>query len=210
MHTMILLVALLGQTQTAPSNEITLMMHERFAYATMMRTAVIHGYLDRAMRHARQLNFALEEMSTVRIRQLAEAASKATTLAEAAQGIARVAEACGDCHEENKINVVVMGYQAPPLGQDLRARMGRHIWAADRMWEGLVAHSESSWVRGSKALAQDPFFTPDDEIRVPEEKLDELSSIAAEGEAAKRWTKRAEVYGRFLGACADCHETYTH
>lgn len=76
------------------------------------------------------------------------------------------------------------------------------------MWEGLVAHNQNAWVRGSRVLSRDPFFAPDDELRVPEEKLDDLSALASEAENAKGWKKRADLYGQFLAACADCHQAY--
>ena len=212
MNALMLLLTLYWMPAELDRSEVMLTMHERFAYATMMRTAIIHGHFDRAHRYADLLDESLKSadasLVTDQVLAAAREAAQAETISQAAAGIARVGEACGSCHEAREVELAFLGQQALPWGESLLARMGRHIWAADRMWEGLVTHSELTWERGARVLSRDPFFAPDDEMRVPEEKVYELSAIAAEAEAARRWDHRAAVYGRFLSACADCHQTY--
>ena len=157
MVTWILLLGLWAQADAAGDREVTLMMHERFAYATMLRTSLIHGFLERGLRHAGQLEGAIAEMNSPALVEAVGITARATSLDEAAAGAARIAEACGACHEQNDVRVVVLGENAAPWNNTLAARMGRHIWAADRMWAGLIGHSDEAWVRGAQLLVDDPF-----------------------------------------------------
>ena len=83
--------------------------------------------------------------------------------------------------------------------------MGRHIWAADRMWEGLVSHSLADWQQGAKMLARDPFLDSS-RSRVPADQIKQVSALAAEAAAPGSWKVRADVYGRFLATCTVCHQ----
>lgn len=204
------LIALLIAATPVPQKtgkELTLDMHERFAYAAMMRTALIHGYLDRARRHAAQLQSLLEDTESLRVAELAGQAAGAETVAEAALAIARVGEACGACHEDNRVRPQFLGQTPAPKGDSLVARMGRHIWAADRMWEGLIAHSPDAWQRGAKALGRDSIFHADSSD-LPAHRIAAVQEIARRAAAPQPWSKRAAIYGEFLAACSGCHQAY--
>lgn len=204
----LLLTALLA-TPEPGSVEWTLDMHERFAYSAMMRTAFIHDQVDRASRHAQQLEESLREHAdegTARVRDAAHRAASAETIVEQGAAIAQTAEACGACHEASQVQPMFGGRRGAPGGDSLAARMGRHIWAADRMWEALIAHSEPNWSRGARALSSQPFFFEGDEIG---DRIDAVRDIAVDAVNADDWAQRAEVYGRFLAACAGCHEDYS-
>jgi hypothetical protein len=81
----------------------------------------------------------------------------ATSIDEALRREVRVAAACASCH---------LGAQKPPVfaeptsvaiddgGQ--RARMARHQWAADRLWEGLVGAADHPWHMRLDVLAKTP------------------------------------------------------
>ncbi|MDJ0655415.1 MAG: hypothetical protein QNJ40_14730 [Xanthomonadales bacterium] len=209
MSWLIIFAALAAQVPETSGRELTLDMHERFAYAAMMRTAVIHGYPDRAKRHAGQLSELLDGTESQSLADIAGEAARAADDRELAVQVARVGEACGACHASNRVQPFFASRQPQePTGESLAARMGRHIWAADRMWEGLVSHSLASWQAGAKLLARDPFLMSSSS-KVPAERVQEVSDLATEAAAPGSWNKRAEVYGRFLATCVGCHEAYS-
>ena len=82
--------------------------------------------------------------------------------------------------------------------------MVRHLWAADRMWEGLVGPSDDAWLAGSSALAGS-LSLPSGNVRGPEELLRQVGALAGEAETATGQEARAEIYGRLLGTCSQCH-----
>ncbi|MEM9300894.1 MAG: hypothetical protein AAGE01_02215 [Pseudomonadota bacterium] len=114
MGTWILLIGLWAQAGDLPDREVTLMMHERFAYATMLRTSLIHGFLDRGLRHAGQLEEALDNMSSPALVAAVGATTGAETLEAAALGAARIAESCGACHQDNEVRVLIQSGQSAP------------------------------------------------------------------------------------------------
>ena len=205
MVTVLLLMSLWAETGDYEGREATLVMHERFAYATMMRTALIHGFLDRAKRHASQLEGAVEQMATDTLREATERARDAEDLPEAAMATARIADACGACHQSREVTVVVLGEDQPSWRDTVRARMGRHIWAADRMWAGLIGHDDGAWMRGAELLKSDPFLSTASSETIPASQLSALETLASEASVAPTWGARADLFGRFLGQCAACH-----
>ena len=90
--------------------------------------------------------------------------------------------------------------------------MLRHLWAADRMWEGLVGPSEEAWMAGAKAMAEtEPAlaraFRSSATAQVAEELLGEINLLATEALNAYDLGLRADVYGRLLGTCNRCHSS---
>ncbi|HEU4731886.1 MAG TPA: hypothetical protein VFT22_28520, partial [Kofleriaceae bacterium] len=72
------------------------------------------------------------------VRQRAAALAAAPSIDEACRREAQLAAACASCHVETRIQPEFD--VTPPVPPDLdtiQARMARHRWAADRMWEGL-------------------------------------------------------------------------
>lgn len=200
-------LALLATPAEKPSKALTLDMHERFAYAAMMRTALIHGYAGRARRHARQLHEVLQDADSQAVAALALRAAEAESVNDLALAVAQVGEACGACHEKNRVRPQFLGATQAPKGDSLVARMGRHIWAADRMWEGLIAHSPDTWQRGAKALSRESIFHADDGT-VPADRVAAVQEIARRASQPQPWARRAAVYGEFLAACSGCHQAY--
>jgi hypothetical protein len=86
-----------------------------------------------------------------------------------------------------------------------------HMWAADRMWKGLVTPSAVSWNNGVAALAGAPLT--EESFSADAENIDrvvalarEVHELAATGRRAPDLDARAEVMGRFLATCAECHQ----
>ncbi len=203
----LLLTLVLAPVPDRTGKELTLDMHERFAYATMMRTALIHGYPERARRHAGQLAELLSGTESEALAAIAREAAAAQDVGTMAAAVARVAESCGACHAENRVQPMFLGNPPQPKGDTLAARMGRHIWAADRMWVGLISRAVVPWQDGAQMLRKDPFFGAA-KAGVPEAQVRRVSEIAAEAIKPQSWESRAAIYGRFLASCAECHQAY--
>ena len=175
--------------------------HERYAFAPLMRDALVQGQLGRVRSYARVTGMLGGE--DPHIERIATVADSETGAAAAAL-IAGIAADCGGCHETAGAHRDrVRDY--PPMGSNLLARMGRHVWAAERLWEGLVWRSDEAWLAGASALGLDPFLTPANELQGLEERLAVVQGLAAEAADERHWPERADIYGRFLEGCADCH-----
>jgi cytochrome c553 len=87
--------------------------------------------------------------------------------------------------------------------------MDRHAWAADRMWEGLIAPSDAAWHEGVSELATVPSKAPKEQPALAPEFVRELREVRALGAEARRAhdaSGRAALYARVLTTCAGCHE----
>ena len=124
------------------------------------------------------------------------------------RGIAAAAHVCGECHTTLAVPVELVVVAAPPEKSGLIAHMHRHVWAADRMWQGLVGPSSGAWADAAAVLAESPLY------EAPEGKLmnDAARAFAVQvvdaGVAtltAASSTERIDLYGDFLGACGSCH-----
>ncbi len=191
-------------------------MHERFTRATLIQTAIVNGELETAQHWARQLAAIAPEavdFADLRARfgELAHAVSKSESLATAARRTATMANACGACHELHAVRPDRFESQiGAPGGTDLIDRMGRHGWAADRLWEGLVGRSEAAWTAGATTLVEAPLTR--EELGLSADRAAnlavELSALGREATATVRWAGRAETYGRLIARCAECHGIY--
>jgi mono/diheme cytochrome c family protein len=139
-------------------------------------------------------------------RQVADAQE----LSDAAEGLAQMGRTCGDCHRQNDVRPRFLMGTAPPTGSGAEAEMARHIWAADRMWEGLLAPDDFAWTSGAKAL-REGWLSPSevsveasDQQRV-RELVSQVYELGVAAEATEDPTLRGEVYGKFLTTCAECH-----
>ena len=91
--------------------------------------------------------------------------------------------------------------------------MQRHQWAADRLWDGLIAPSDTAWDRGMNMLVDVPLHpddvTDENSADVDTAALDRIArrihKLAGLGTIATTPTARSELYGEMLGLCADCH-----
>jgi cytochrome c553 len=122
-----------------------------------------------------------------------------------------MARVCGQCHREQGHSLELRDVQVEthtPKSDQIGSRMFRHAWAAERMWEGLMAPSEQSWRAGSMALAHAPARAPKVPSPVPEDFALELSALRDLGlraSAAESLDERTDVYGLTIATCAHCH-----
>jgi hypothetical protein len=85
--------------------------------------------------------------------------------------------------------------------------MLRHQWAADRMWDALVAHNDDAWTAGADLLVDAPLFR-DSKVELPEDLVklgNQVHDLGARARATPTWPARAQLYGEFLATCATCH-----
>lgn len=133
-------------------------------------------------------------------------ARRADSVEQAAVALGRLGSSCADCHRALGGPKMILG-EPPEPGASVKSHMARHQWAADRMWDGLIAPSTSLWVKGAEVMA-DARLTA--ERMAPE--TPEVDAIARrvhfQANAARllpvdEWGK---AYGEFVGTCAVCHE----
>jgi hypothetical protein len=202
-----------------PTEVIEDYMTDHFVIVTFGRDAVIDGDLE-ALREPLRA-FAGHRYETVatgawmpwiaEVQHAALLTSEAATLEAAASGIATMARACGGCHEATgggpSFEAGVRETTTPP-SDTLDARMARHQWAADRMWEGLTGPSDGAWEDGASALAHTPDGAPVTDPPLPPRFVAAMGvtrALADDALDAMTLQQRADVYGRFLATCAGCH-----
>ena len=200
-----------GQEEVPP-------MHRNFSRTVDIQTGVVQGDLERARRAAAWLvepenrsSFpasaqAYQEEMLRRASGIAAAPDLAAVSAQAGQ----LAAACGSCHEALDGGPhFVVGSDAP-RGQSQEAHMVRHIWAADRMWEGLVGPSEEAWLAGAEALSETgPALAEAFRASLPAGVLAgflaEVNALANQAMTSSGSDERPDTYGRILDTCHRCH-----
>jgi cytochrome c553 len=128
----------------------------------------------------------------------------------AAQELGKMGASCGACHQATGAQIIFAWVDPVPFSSETTAHMYRHIWAVDRLWQGLVGPSEEAWDAGAKVLTDLPLHRtrttagPGRRYRAEawEELVHELGATATED--ADQF-QRAELLGEILGACHNCH-----
>jgi cytochrome c553 len=191
-------------------------MHGRYGRVEGVRDALVVADLVAAQRLARGLDQPLSAKELPEaaaglhdaVPQRSKALLDAKTLPKGARAFAQVMLACGQCHQAADVS---WSFDEPgwPDGDELDDHMGRHVWAIDRMWEGLMLGDADRFDRGARRFAEAPLTG---EVPVEDEHPPGLSAIAArlhkrarQAERAKDMRERAAIYGDILAACGDCH-----
>jgi mono/diheme cytochrome c family protein len=138
------------------------------------------------------------------------ALAKEESIEGLARGAATLASRCGSCHLATTSITTFSWTEAPADDGDSKARMQRHLWAMDRLWEGLVGPSEMSWQEGTVVLLAAPF--PVDRLPVDAKsqadakvQLAKIAALAQKAKGAVEAEDRMAVYGELLGTCSGCH-----
>jgi mono/diheme cytochrome c family protein len=187
--------------------------------ATATRSAVIIGDLGAVKAAAKEivdanppeLPKAWEPGFTV-VKGIAGKIAEAKDVDEAAQGVAALSAACGACHGATgggprKDVADALAQKQPPEGIHMR----EHLWAADRMWLGMVGHSTELFDSAAATLASSDLHQKahegatgvPPEFAVFEKQVHELAEAATKGEGPE---ERIRLYGHFLANCAHCHQ----
>jgi len=193
-------------------SEIAEHMHEHLDQVSTIKAAVIAGRLEDVRKPADWLATHEEPAllpSVEEIRRYASRAASAENLITAAAAVGEIARTCGECHQASGVEVT-FGYSQPPPQdiQSLMTQMQRHLWAADRMWTGLIAPSDVAWKQGADILAEVQLAPSD----ITDERQTQISNLMQRlrvvGEQASQATSielRSGLYGEFLSLCATCH-----
>jgi len=192
-------------------------MHQKFDLLREIEKLVIHGKLTEARSFARLIALAPDEpglaafaLQTRRVRELAMALANAPTTDEACRREARLAVACADCHAAAGVIPALTDTPKLPADQPtLEARMARHVWATDRLWEATVGGGDEPWLKGLDVLAQTPFPFPrsfDDRAGLARH-LQQVADQARKQKPIATPAERGRTYGEILVTCATCHAT---
>jgi len=198
-----------------PSLTEQMMVH--YGRVVLIRDAVTEADLPKAREHAAAFDAqpVAEELTGEplallgQMRMKAKEVAAAPTVESAADGVARMAEACGNCHTTM---AAVPNIPDPPAAMsegDTAGHMGLHLWAADRMWEALIMPDEQRWIRAADAMAQDPLV-----VTGPDEQAESVAMLQGLAKQTHELAKkardstaedRAMYYSKFLASCGNCH-----
>jgi cytochrome c553 len=194
-------------------------MGEHFTHVKSIQEAVIGGNLDGLMEPAKwmtehQIAEGLPtgwEPHVAEMKRASQAVGESPDLAAAAAATASMAKTCGVCHEAMSTTPQFSVGSPPPDDTGTVPHMVGHMWAADRMWEGLITPSGESWTNGVEVLAGAPLhsedLSDDAEMKGELEALaKQVHELATKGREAESLDDRAELYGKFLATCAECHQ----
>lgn len=191
-------------------------MHESFGLLRTIEQMLVQGKLDAAKAYADAIASAPDEPGlepfvkrATAVRARAAELAMAPSIAEACRREAKMAAACADCH----VDAGVMPEFSPPPREPpdevtIHARMTRHLWASDRLWEGLVGNSDESWRAGLDMLAATPLpfrDKPGQDRAALAQQLQRLATSAKQQQATDQLRDRAQWYGDILATCAACH-----
>lgn len=193
-------------------------MKDHFTQALRARDALVRGDLATMKQSVawladHRLAETLPEAWRAEVRDMqnaAKLAQQANDVAVAADAVAAMGAACGDCHRAFGRTVQLTRWSRKARGTSLADEMMRHRWAEARMWEGLVGPSDVAWSAGIAALQDSPLhpdmLTPD---RTPPQEITALvarvHTVGVRGTLAKSSRARARLYGEYLATCDACH-----
>lgn len=186
-------------------------MHQNFDLLRATQRLLIRGKLEEARDLAAAIATAPDEPAhgpwiarTLAVRSRATALAQATDINDGLHKVAAVGAACGNCHGETTVGLGLDPMpRLPPDKSTIAARMARHRWAADRLWEGVVGNAEQPWRAGLDVLAEAPLDEPADRAVI-------ANQLQRQADQARRpspgpLTDRSVTYGDILVTCAACH-----
>jgi mono/diheme cytochrome c family protein len=193
-------------------------MYAHFDRAGEVHDALVRGRLDRARPGAewlathqepRMLPEGSDQIGAL-MKMYAQNVREAEDLQEAAHATAQMGRTCGDCHRQYGVSPRFLVGTAPPSGSGARAEMSRHVWAAERMWEGLVGPEDYAWTSGAAAL-KEGWLNPRDVVSDAGDRervrdlVRQVYTLGVQADRATTPEDRARIYGEFLTTCIDCH-----
>ena len=190
-------------------------MHENYGVLRTMERLLVHGKIDAARDLADAIARAPEvpgmstwAAQTARVRKSAAALASTTSVNEALREEARLAAACGGCHVDSGAQPEFSTPPAlPPDRPTLDARMARHVWATDRLWESLLGNADAPWRTGLDVLAATalPSAAIGGDRAVRAKQFQRLAADTRTRRGTLDLSARAVAYGEILVACAGCH-----
>jgi cytochrome c553 len=199
-----------------PRAELAQHMADHFGIALQARDAVIRGEPDGARgaliwlaQHSYSGEVPDAWAEWVRAMQAAAAVARdSDNLRVQAAAVANMAARCADCHraQQAKVAFEPAGFEEalePNPTEPLQDRMHRHLWAAERMWEGLIADDPGRYAAGAAVLAEaPPTGGADPGLGAHLKAVQELGLRARKATTGEG---RTNLYAEFLSRCAACH-----
>ncbi len=197
-----------------PGASLDRVMRAHFHDALLIRQAVIAGTPEQAANPATVLAL-IENLDDLppgwrdfveRMQQDARRITNSTSAVQAAAAAADLGVACGLCHQ--KLGGPRVSSEPPPAeGTTLEGRMKRHMWASERLWEGLVVPSSDAWNAGAKALTSSPF--PEEVLKSggvhARSAASDFAKLVAKAPTKQTIEERAGLYAELLVTCGTCH-----
>lgn len=189
-------------------------MREHFDAVDSIKAALVDGDLVTAQREVARIvghpvdrELAAWQPHVEQMREIGRELQRATDVRAASMAAARLGAACGSCHVALGHRPELKTAPEPAAGDPLQAEMQRHQWAADRMWEGLVAPSDELWRSGAEVLAEPSLFGDPEptDLSIVDRLAAEVSGLAERAQTASTQKERAEIFGEALGTCGQCH-----
>jgi len=187
-------------------------MAEHFVQAEEIRDAVIAGKLAETRNPANWLleNITAEDMPVrwrvhvPKVRRSAKKIAETESLEDAAIAAGKLAAACGECHADIGIAIAPPDRPSPLTDDTAFAQMGRHAYAAERMWDGLVGPIDEAWVEGATMMRDAPLHgdAAPDTVKELATQMHALATEAVEVSPGAR----GKAYGKIIATCAACHE----
>lgn len=176
--------------------------------------------VDGRLAHAREMagwlarhdtRFDPDQPRDGELQRAAATVEVAKDVPSAAAGIGRLGRACSSCHEARRARAdrLLDPTPAPADQPTLEAQMGRHAWAARRLWEGVIVPSELAWTDGSRVIATSTIDLTRTTNAKPNADVAELAermrSLSLRATDTADHDARAVLYGEMLVVCANCH-----
>ncbi len=190
-------------------------MHENFDLLRAIEKLLVRGRLDEVRTLARAISNAPDEPGlgswsrhAVLVRDRAATLATAHGLDEACHRTAQLADACAGCHVASGASPEFRTPgRIPPDAPTIDARMARHLWATDRLWEGVVGGADDAWRAGLDVLSTAPLRASElsREQSAFGRKLQLLAEQARARQATQTAPDRARSYGEILVTCTGCH-----
>jgi cytochrome c553 len=190
-------------------------MHESYDLLRSIQRLLIRGRLSDATMFARAIAEAPDEPGmtvfakpVLEVRRAAAALATSPSVDEACRRVAKLAVACADCHvQASVVPEFSAPGKAPPDAPNVTARMTRHLWATDRLWEATLGGGDDPWRAGLDVLAATPLpfaVAPGDRAGLAR-RLQQAADTARKRTTTTDDTERARIYGEILTVCAACH-----
>jgi mono/diheme cytochrome c family protein len=195
---------------------VALHMRGRFQEARTIERLLVHGKLDEARTHARALAIAPDvpdaspwSAKAIWVRKLAEDLATSSDVETALRVTAKISGACVECHVATGAALHFTYPAAPADANTVPARMARHQWAVDRLWEGMIGGGDEAWSAGLRVLAATPlpFSVVDADKVALAQQLQRFATTALATRTTDTLDDRTRAYGEMLVTCAACHTT---
>ncbi len=207
---------LVPPTDVATDEATSAAMRAHYRAGAEILSALVTGKLD--LVHAAAVRLMSVETQAkpgwepylAELRAASEQLEHAVSIPGAAAPAAKVARACGSCHQALDVHPR-LPLSPPPMTRpvrddDLARSMDHHSWAADRLWDGLVGPSDERWQQGATALAAARFTPPSEGLRAD---LDAIATrhfeLARAAGAITGLEARTDQFARLLATCTGCH-----